>query len=183
MPAEGAGVIPAHLNDRVVVEADRVRGRSAAMPPIGARHLDPAAGPDVAEAATLGIGDMTGLGDEGGELGVRHLEANELERRHRYRARGLVRPAIGIACLEAAAGNRDHLERRIGLTARDWRHRHCQHERRYEQAPEPCNSVHHRPLPSPCPAWPINSRPLAGARRPQFRHSIGTSHSAGSTGW
>ena len=45
---------------------------------------------------------MTGLGDEGGELGVRHLEAHELQRRHRHRPGCFVRPAVGIARFEAA---------------------------------------------------------------------------------
>ena len=162
MPAEGAGVTPAHLNDRVVVEADRVRGRSAAMPPIGARHLDPAAGPDVTEAATLGIGDMTGLGDEGGELGVRHLETHELERRHRHRPGCLVRPAVGIARFEAAGRDRDHLERDLGLARRNRHRNHRQCDRCYEQAPESRCSFDHASLPSPRRDWPDKQPTVCG---------------------
>ena len=163
MPAERVGVTPAHLNDRMVVEAYRVRGRPAAMPPIGAGHLDPSSRPDIAEAAPLWVGDVTGLGDEGGELRIRRFETHELEPRHRHRPECLVWTTVGIARFEAAGGNRNHLERGLGLARRNGQRNERQHDRCDEQAPESCCSFGHASLSSPA----ATGRSAAG--RPRVR--------------
>ena len=148
--AEGAGVPPTHLDHGMVVEADRIRGGPAAMTPIGTGHLDPASGPDVAEAAAFRIGDVAGSRHEGSELGVRDLEAHEAEGRHRRRPGRLVHAAVGIARLEFAGGDIDHLQRGCSLSRRDRRRGRRQRNQGCSEAtPVSRSDVRHAPLPSP----------------------------------
>ena len=112
MRAETGGVAGRDLHHRVVVPADDGALGAVGVTPIGTGAGPPAAGPDIAGANPLRVGEGAGRGDEIGELKVGDLEAHEPEWREMDRAGRLVRLARWIAHGEGAAGDADQLRAR-----------------------------------------------------------------------